>query len=426
MATNVELGQLVDNWQDGATQTLPTYSELTSLGFAQAGDPVSGVMATRPGSAWFNLIAAMRVSVIRAAGMTPSTTPDPLQFLTALQSLAWIKDKTITAAMMADKSITSEKLANGSVTQDKLASGAIVFEKISSGTIATTSQAEEGTADNVLMTPAKVKAAFDAYSLNDLVHIAGAETITGNKTFTGQTTIVDHPLTLDGANISISNKDNLNELDKITKFAKGTTPTTGQSYLIRLLDSSGSSTLAGTLAEIGMAYTSSGDSYVQMVASDTTEGSTSRDYIEVRYSKSSGKFTTRTPTPETDASGKEIVNAEWLRNYVSTTFGAYVVERWRSGTEWYRVWSDGLIEQGGRVTVETSETNVTINLNKAFTGVSYVAIGMPDSGQSAISGGAGLLGVGARTTSSFVLRAVDGSGSGAITAGYRTWMAVGY
>lgn len=90
------------------------------------------------------------------------------------------------------------------------------------------------------------------------------------------------------------------------------------------------------------------------------------------------------------------------------------------------MWSDGLIEQGGRVTVDTSETNVTINLNRAFTGVSYVAIGMPDSGQSAISGGAGLLGVGARTTSSFVLRAVDGSGSGAITAGYRTWMAVGY
>lgn len=302
MATNVELGQLVDSWQDGATQTLPTYTELTSLGFAQAGDPVSGVMATRPGAAWFNLVAAMRVSVIRAAGMTPSSTPDPLQFLTALQSLAWIKDKTITAA----------KLATGAVGTGQIASGAIVFEKISSGTIATTSQAKEGTADNVLMTPAKVTAAFDAYSLNDLVHIAGAETITGNKTFTGQTTIVDQPLTLDGANLSISNKDNLNELDKITKFAKGTNPTTGQSYLIRLLDSSGSSTLAGTLAEIGMAYNSSGDSYVQMVASNTTEGSTSRDYIEVRYSKSSGKFTTRTPTPETTASGKEIVNAEWL------------------------------------------------------------------------------------------------------------------
>lgn len=190
MATNVELGQLVDNWQDGATQTLPTYSELTSLGFAQAGDPVSGVMATRPGAAWFNLVAAMRVSVIRAAGMTPSTTPDPLQFLTALQSLAWIKDKTITAAMMADAIITAAKLANsavetakikdaavtavklaaaavesgkiatGAVTRDKIANAVITFDKLASGAIATEEQAIAGTLNNVLMTPLLVAKAI--------------------------------------------------------------------------------------------------------------------------------------------------------------------------------------------------------------------------------------------------------------------------
>ena len=190
MATTVELGQLVDNWQDGASQTLPTYSELTSLGFAQAGDPVSGVMATRPGAAWFNLVAAMRVSVIRAAGMTPSSTPDPLQFLTALQSLAWIKDKTITAAMMADAIITATKLANsavetakikdaavtavklaaaaveagkiatGAVTGDKIANAVITFDKLASGAIATEEQAIAGTLNNVLMTPLLVAKAI--------------------------------------------------------------------------------------------------------------------------------------------------------------------------------------------------------------------------------------------------------------------------
>lgn len=190
MATTVELGQLVDHWQDGASQTLPTYTELTSLGFAQAGDPVSGVMATRPGSAWFNLVAAMRVSVIRAAGMTPSSTPDPLQFLTALQSLAWIKDKTITAAMMADAIITAAKLANsavetakikdaavtavklaaaavesgkiatGAVTGDKIANAVITFDKLASGAIATEEQAIAGTLNNVLMTPLLVAKAI--------------------------------------------------------------------------------------------------------------------------------------------------------------------------------------------------------------------------------------------------------------------------
>lgn len=192
MATNVELNQLVDYWQDGATQTMPSYGELTSTGFAQAGDPVSGVMATRPGSAWFNLIAAMRVSVIRAAGMTPSSTPDPLQFLTALQSLAWIKDKTITAAMMADAIITAAKLANsavettkikdaavtavklaaaavesgkiatGAVTGDKIANAVITFDKLATAAIATQEQALAGTANNVVMTPLRVAQAVAA------------------------------------------------------------------------------------------------------------------------------------------------------------------------------------------------------------------------------------------------------------------------
>ena len=194
MATNVELNQLVDYWQDGATQTMPSYGELTSTGFAQAGDPVSGVMATRPGAAWFNLVAAMRVSVIRAAGLTPSATPDPLQFLTALQSLGWAKDKSITGALLADAIITAAKLANGSVetakikdaavtasklaalavetgkiaagavTSEKIASKTIAFDRLAASAIATEEQARAGTANNVLLTPYLAKILMDAFT----------------------------------------------------------------------------------------------------------------------------------------------------------------------------------------------------------------------------------------------------------------------
>lgn len=194
MATNVELNQLVDYWQDGATQTMPSYGELTSTGFAQAGDPVSGVMATRPGAAWFNLVAAMRVSVIRAAGLTPSATPDPLQFLTALQSLGWAKDKSITEALLADAIITAAKLANGSVetakikdaavtasklaalavetgkiaagavTSEKIASKTIAFDRLAASAIATEEQARAGTANNVLLTPYLAKILMDAFT----------------------------------------------------------------------------------------------------------------------------------------------------------------------------------------------------------------------------------------------------------------------
>lgn len=192
MATTVELTDLVDYWQDAATQTLPTYTELTSSGFAQDGDPVTGQRATLPGAPWFNLIAAMRVSLIKAAGLTPSTTPDPLQFLTALQSMAWMQDKKITQAMLADALISAAKLAsnsvetakikdaavtaaklasnavatakiaNGAVTNEKIAAGVLTFDRLAVAAIATKQEAEAGTSKVKLMTPWAVAQAIAA------------------------------------------------------------------------------------------------------------------------------------------------------------------------------------------------------------------------------------------------------------------------
>ena len=192
MATTVELTDLVDYWQDAATQTLPTYTELTSSGFAQDGDPVTGQRATLPGAPWFNLIAAMRVSLIKAAGLTPSKTPDPLQFLTALQSMAWMQDKKIATAMLADalvtaaklaknavetakivdKAVTTAKLADSAVTDTQLAddavtaakilSGTITFDRLASAAIATKQEAEAGTSKVKIMTPWAVAQAIAA------------------------------------------------------------------------------------------------------------------------------------------------------------------------------------------------------------------------------------------------------------------------
>ena len=192
MATTVQTKDLVDYWQDAATQTLPTYTELTSSGFAQDGDPVTGQRATLPGAAWFNLIAAMRVSLIKAAGLTPSQTPDPLQFLTALQSMAWMQDKKIATSMLADalvtaaklaknavetakivdKAVTTAKLADSAVTDTQLAddavtaakilSGTITFDRLASAAIATKEEAEAGTSKVKLMTPWAVAQAIAA------------------------------------------------------------------------------------------------------------------------------------------------------------------------------------------------------------------------------------------------------------------------
>lgn len=192
MATTVQNTDLVDYWQDAATQTLPTYTELTSSGFAQDGDPVTGQRATLPGAAWFNMIAAMRVSLIKAAGLTPSQTPDPLQFLTALQSMAWMLDKKIATAMLADGLVTAVKLASnsvetakikdaavtaaklaanavetakikdGAVTNAKIGSGVIAFDRLAAAAIATKDEAEAGTSKVKLMTPWAVAQAVAA------------------------------------------------------------------------------------------------------------------------------------------------------------------------------------------------------------------------------------------------------------------------
>lgn len=48
---------------------------------------------------------------------------------------------------------------------------------------------------------------------------------------------------------------------------------------------------------------------------------------------------------------------------------AYIVETWKSGTSWYRVWSNGWIEQGG--VVKTSGDTTSVTLHKVFTNSGY-------------------------------------------------------
>lgn len=61
-------------------------------------------------------------------------------------------------------------------------------------------------------------------------------------------------------------------------------------------------------------------------------------------------------------------------NSLSDKPKAYITETWRSGTEWYRVWSDGWIEQGGH------GTGGTCTFNKSFSNTNYTFNVQPSSG----------------------------------------------
>lgn len=62
-----------------------------------------------------------------------------------------------------------------------------------------------------------------------------------------------------------------------------------------------------------------------------------------------------------------------------------IIEEWREGSEWYRVWSNGLIEQGG---IGTTASNgiVSLTFKKPFAAANYFLYGLMDhSSNSAVS-----------------------------------------
>lgn len=60
-------------------------------------------------------------------------------------------------------------------------------------------------------------------------------------------------------------------------------------------------------------------------------------------------------------------------NKVDKAGNAWVVETYRNGTEWYRKWSDGWIEQGGVITAK--DINFTLTLHKPFIDTNYTFLG---------------------------------------------------
>lgn len=69
----------------------------------------------------------------------------------------------------------------------------------------------------------------------------------------------------------------------------------------------------------------------------------------------------------------------WCGNEIRFVKTTYI-----SGTSWYRIWSDGWIEQGGRVT--STKSSGTITFPKAFSNTNYVCIGQEGAGGGTAEG----------------------------------------
>lgn len=84
---------------------------------------------------------------------------------------------------------------------------------------------------------------------------------------------------------------------------------------------------------------------------------------------------------------------------IPSTPNAYVTQTWRNGENWYNVWSNGFIEQGGLFSVAGKHQTGTCSLNKNFSSNQYTLLYLPFSSGS--FDGTFRLDGGARQTSYF-------------------------
>lgn len=68
------------------------------------------------------------------------------------------------------------------------------------------------------------------------------------------------------------------------------------------------------------------------------------------------------------------VCCHWLLTPTQGSSNPYIKEIYSSGKQWYRLWSDGWIEQGGFYGSFINNAGVTVNLNKAFTTTNYTLL----------------------------------------------------
>lgn len=165
--------------------------------------------------------------------------------------------------------------------------------------------------------------------MNNVVHLSGNETITGLKTNT--------------QNI-YAKKAAPQLVLQNTDIVKGTNPDAAKNTSLIFGSSTGTNS-ANSMVQI-----------YQMLSVDGTNELLLRVYQNVAESSTSGIL-------------RLSVTPDGTRNMTWDNKHVVCVTSWKSGDNWYRKYSDGWIEQGGRITSPSSDT--TTNFNTAFASKVY-------------------------------------------------------
>lgn len=195
---------------------------------------------------------------------------------------------------------------------------------------------------------------------DEVVKLAGTQTITGGKTLT-QSLVVNNSTT--------------SVVYKQANVDKGTTPSSRIYGNVTLYDKNGNSD-TNRLAQLLLEYTNNGSTMAGVGVSSPISGSTSAKSIYIE-GKPDGTFVTYAPTPASSDNSTQIATTAFVKaqNYINdaSLSTVYVVKSYyRNNNNFYKVYSNGWIEQGGwKSGFTAANTFEDITLHKPFSSTYY-------------------------------------------------------
>lgn len=197
------------------------------------------------------------------------------------------------------------------------------------------------------------------------MHYNSSATVSGNMTFT-KPLVSTGTFAVSQGNLTVKNLANTGVTDAVLVINSDTNQRCGS---LRFINGSGYN-------EVSLGAATEDGSTVSLMGLRNTNG-TSYAYCPTytaNYADSSTKIVTTAYMANHWTTSKATTSST-----ASKARPAVVIQNYISGTNWYRVWSDGWIEQGGRVYMEKDST-VTVSLPKAFTTTNYIVF--TQSGQT--------------------------------------------
>lgn len=232
--------------------------------------------------------------------------------------------------------------------------------------------------------------AFVAADDNAVVHNYGNEEINGAKTFNDAMT-ANSTITVYGEIFSYTNTNRWQEV-VYKNLALDITEPPAIAYGGRLISYDKNGVYFGT-NEHGF---SNNTIYNRMRAHKVVDGVDKLSDVAA-YIDNSGNCYGVAPTYTANYadSSTKIVTTAYMANHWTTSKAttsstaskarpAVVIQNYVSGYNWYRVWSDGWIEQGGRVYMNNA-INQTLNFNKAFTTTNYTIVSAGEGGNADVN-----------------------------------------